>query len=112
MKKTKFSNKCSDYIANFGGSWRFIISAAIFLAIWMIFNLKSTKPFDPPPFIGLNLILSCVAAFQAPFILMSQNRQSEKDRKRDIKDLNIDIETNIKIKEIEKKIDVILKKID
>lgn len=111
MKK-KFGDKCSDYVAAFGGSWRFIFSAIIFLAIWMSYNLLNKHPFDPPPFIGLNLILSCIAAFQAPFILMSQNRQSEMDRKRDIKDLNIDIESNIKIKEISKKIDGILTKIN
>lgn len=112
MKKTSLADKCSDIIANFGGSWRFIFSAAFFLIFWMIFNTKSPHGFDPPPFIGLNLILSCVAAFQAPFILMSQNRQSEIDRSRDIKDYKLDKETNEKIKELEKKVDAILKKLE
>tara|TARA_Y100000310_G_scaffold147783_1_gene147051 strand:+ start:88 stop:519 length:432 start_codon:yes stop_codon:yes gene_type:complete len=74
--------KASDYIARFGGSWTFIGSFGIFLIIWMIINtwLLTRTPFDPYPFILLNLVLSCLASIQAPIILMAQNRQAQRDR--------------------------------
>ena len=101
MKKQKytFGERCADKIASWGGSWGFIFCASIFLSIWMLFNVVY-KSFDPPPFIGLNLILSCVAAFQAPFILMSNNRQSQIDRKRDEMDFKYDADTNAKINKV------------
>jgi uncharacterized membrane protein len=76
--------KISDKIARFGGSWTFIISFVLLLFIWIIYNsvVSKSERFDPFPFILMNLILSCIAALQAPVIMMSQNRQEEKDRKR------------------------------
>jgi uncharacterized membrane protein len=97
--KYTFGEKCADKIASYGGSWSFVFTSILFLLSWMLFNTYF-KSFDPPPFIGLNLILSCVAAFQAPFILMSANRQAQLDRKRDEKDFALDKDTNKKINEI------------
>ncbi len=79
-----FGQKIADKVALFGGSWTFIISFFLFITIWIISNVffLNQKTFDPYPFILLNLILSCIAAVQAPVIMMSQNRQEEKDRVR------------------------------
>ncbi len=81
-QKLTFGQKASDTIAKFGGSWTFIIIFGTFLVIWMIINsfLLMQKSFDPYPYILLNLVLSCLAAIQAPIILMAQNRQVERDR--------------------------------
>jgi len=78
-----FSEKLADSVAKFGGSWKFVMFFFIFIAGWMTLNVYFliTKPFDPYPFILLNLILSSLAAFQAPIIMMSQNRQAEKERR-------------------------------
>lgn len=82
-KDNSFGAKAADAIAKFAGSWAFILSFVVVLTVWMILNvLLAAKAFDPYPFILLNLVLSCVAAIQAPLIMMSQNRQEEKDRKR------------------------------
>ena len=83
-----FGQKIADKVASFGGSWTFIISFGFFILIWVIVNVYwlVNKGFDPYPFILLNLILSCLAALQAPVIMMSQNRQEEKDRERSKKD--------------------------
>jgi len=76
-----FGERASDGLAKYAGSWVFIISFLIFLGLWMLVNIYAwVNTWDPYPFILLNLVLSCVAALQAPIILMSQNRQSEKDR--------------------------------
>ena len=77
-----FGQKASDKISEFGGSWIFIISFLVFLVIWMVANITmlKAKTFDPYPFILLNLVLSCLAALQAPIILMAQNRQADRDR--------------------------------
>ena len=76
-------SKIADTVASFGGSWRFIIAFGIFLGVWMIANVfLLRKPFDPFPFILLNLFMSAIAALQAPIIMMSQNRKEEKDRRR------------------------------
>lgn len=83
-RTTKYSDRLADQIAAFGGSWKFISYFSIFLAVWMIWNvLQITKVlhFDEPPFILLNLILSSLAAFQAPIIMMSQNRQAARDKR-------------------------------
>jgi uncharacterized membrane protein len=85
-QKETFGNKLADLIAKFGGSWYFIIFFVLFMGIWIGINLKMTKPFDEYPFILLNLMLSCLAALQAPVIMMSQNRQEAKDRKRNEED--------------------------
>ena len=83
----------SDKVARFGGSWVFIISFFIILTIWIVYNVTAPKGdnFDPYPFILMNLVLSCIAALQAPIIMMSQNRQEEKDRKRSENDYQINL---------------------
>lgn len=100
-------DRIADKIAEFGGSWTFIISFFSFLIIWMIINIwvLSTKPFDPYPFILLNLILSCLAAIQAPIIMMSQNRQEAKDRVRAEHDYKINLKAELEIKLLSEKID-------
>ena len=102
--------RMADKIAEFGGSWRFIIIFFSFLLIWMIINLLvlTTKPFDPFPFILLNLILSCLAAIQAPIIMMSQNRQEQKDRIRSEHDYKIDLKAELEIKMLHDKMDHLL----
>jgi len=78
-----FSQKAADALAKYAGSWTFIILFVIFLVFWMMANVYAwASQWDPYPFILLNLVLSCIAAIQAPIILMSQNRQAEKDRKK------------------------------
>jgi uncharacterized membrane protein len=86
-KKISFSSKVADKVSAFGGSWRFIISFGLFMIIWMTANIYLlSRPFDPFPFILLNLILSAIASVQAPVIMMSQNRKEEKDRQRSVND--------------------------
>ena len=99
--------KVADKVADFGGSWTFIISFVIFISIWIVSNVYIflNKGFDPYPFILLNLILSCVAALQAPVIMMSQNRQEEKDRNRAKKDYMINLKSELEIRLIHDKID-------
>jgi uncharacterized membrane protein len=99
--------KVADKVADFGGSWTFIISFVVFITIWIASNvfIFLNKGFDPYPFILLNLILSCVAALQAPVIMMSQNRQEEKDRNRAKKDFMINLKSELEIRLIHDKID-------
>jgi uncharacterized membrane protein len=105
-----FGQKLADQVAAFGGSWTFIISFFSFILIWMIVNIwvLATKPFDPFPFILLNLILSCLAAIQAPIIMMSQNRQEQKDRQRGEHDYKINLKAELEIKLLSEKIDHLL----
>jgi uncharacterized membrane protein len=105
-----FGEKLSDNVAIFGGSWKFIISFFIVLTIWIIFNVMAlgVYKFDPYPFILMNLILSCIAALQAPIIMMSQNRQEEKDRKRSENDYLINLKAEMQIRSLNQKIDVLL----
>lgn len=100
----------ADKVAKFGGSWPFIISFGIFLFLWMATNVwvLATKPFDPYPFILLNLVLSTLAAIQAPVIMMSQNRQEEKDRKRGENDYKINLKAELEIRLLHEKIDHLL----
>jgi uncharacterized membrane protein len=100
----------SDKVAKFGGSWAFIISFFIILVVWVLFNtLTPTKEiFDPYPFILMNLILSCIAALQAPVIMMSQNRQEEKDRKRAENDYLINLKAEMEIKALNQKIELLI----
>lgn len=100
----------SDRVARFGGSWLFIISFIFLLIIWIIYNMSAPNKdvFDPYPFILMNLILSCVAALQAPIIMMSQNRQEEKDRKRSENDYLINLKAELEIKALHEKLDVLL----
>ena len=102
--------KLADKIAVFGGSWTFIITFFSFILIWMMINIwfLATKPFDPFPFILLNLILSCLAAIQAPIIMMSQNRQEQKDRQRGEHDYKINLKAELEIKLLSEKIDHLL----
>jgi uncharacterized membrane protein len=99
--------KIADKVASFGGSWTFIVSFVIFIIIWISVNLSwfISKPFDPYPFILLNLILSCIAALQAPIIIMSQNRQEDKDRERSKKDYMINLKSELEIRSLQEKID-------
>ena len=98
----------ADKIAHLGGSWYFIIIFIIILIIWMSYNLIHPHSLDPYPFILLNLILSCLAAIQAPIIMMSQNRQEQKDRQRNENDYKVNLKTEIIIQDLHNKLDLIL----
>ena len=106
-KEITFGQKLADKVAEFGGSWGFIIFFMTFLVAWILLNVfwLSNHGFDPFPFILLNLILSCIAAIQAPVIMMSQNRQEEKDRERSKKDYKINLKSELEIRELHEKID-------
>jgi uncharacterized membrane protein len=99
--------RLSDRVASFGGSWTFIISFCFFLVLWIIVNSIAFfgQPKDPFPFIFLNLILSCIAAMQAPIIMMSQNRQEEKDRERSKKDYMVNLKSELEIRLLHDKMD-------
>jgi uncharacterized membrane protein len=104
---TTFGQHVADKVASFGGSWKFIIFFGIVLLLWIganVFLLKD-KGFDPYPFILLNLILSCLAALQAPVIMMSQNRQEEKDRERAKSDYMINLKSELEIRMLHEKLD-------
>jgi uncharacterized membrane protein len=105
-----FGDKLADHIASFGGSWTFIIFFFSFIIIWIGINIfiLITQPFDPFPFILLNLILSCLAAIQAPIIMMSQNRQEFKDRQRSEHDYKINLKAELEIKLLSEKMDHLL----
>ena len=97
-KKYTLGQRAADAIAKFAGSWAFIFSFTGALVLWMVVNIiMASKAFDPYPFILLNLVLSCVAAIQAPLIMMSQNRQEEKDRRRAENDYKVNLKTEIMI---------------
>lgn len=109
--KYTLGQRAADKIAKFAGSWAFIFSFTGVLILWMAVNVVlATKAFDPYPFILLNLVLSCVAAIQAPLIMMSQNRQEEKDRRRAENDYKVNLKTEIMIEDIFDKVTAILKK--
>ena len=99
--------RIADKVATFGGSWKFIISFGVFITLWIVGNIYFlfAKVFDPYPFILLNLILSCLAALQAPVIMMSQNRQEEKDRERSKQDYMINLKSELEIRALHEKID-------
>ncbi len=102
--------RLSDQIASFGGSWTFIISFFIVLSVWIAFNmaLGEQKSFDPYPFILLNLVLSCIAALQAPIIMMSQKRLENKDRKRSEGDYRVNLKAELEIRHLHEKMDHLL----
>ncbi len=106
-KNSSFGDRIADKVANFGGSWTFIISFCIVLVVWIGANalLFHNKGFDPYPFILLNLLLSCIAALQAPVIMMSQNRQEGKDRLRAKKDYMVNLKSELEIRMLHEKID-------
>ena len=107
-----FGERLSDNIATFGGSWRFIITFGVFLVLWILANCllwrNSSAP-DPYPFILLNLILSCIAALQAPVIMMSQNRQEVRDRERARLDYQINLKAELEIRHLHEKLDHLLR---
>lgn len=110
-EKYTLGQRAADTIAKFAGSWAFIFSFTGVLVLWMVVNvLLASKAFDPYPFILLNLVLSCVAAIQAPLIMMSQNRQEEKDRHRAENDYKVNLKTEIMIEDLYDKINIILAK--
>ena len=107
----QLGQRAADSIAKFAGSWAFIFSFTGVLILWMVVNtVLAAKAFDPYPFILLNLVLSCVAAIQAPLIMMSQNRQEEKDRRRAENDYKVNLKTEIMIEDLYDKVNAILAK--
>ncbi len=100
----------SDKVARFGGSWNFIITFGIILLLWIVYNCCAPAKgvFDPYPFILMNLILSCIAALQAPIIMMSQNRQEEKDRKRNENDYLVNMKAELEIRSLHQKVNFLL----
>lgn len=110
-EKYTLGQRAADSIAKFAGSWAFIFSFSGVLILWMVVNvLLAAGAFDPYPFILLNLVLSCVAAIQAPLIMMSQNRQEEKDRRRAENDYKVNLKTEIMIEDLYDKVNTILAK--
>ncbi|MBT8338423.1 MAG: DUF1003 domain-containing protein [Desulfatitalea sp.] len=109
-RKLTFGESLADKIAEFGGSWRFIVIFGTVIGLWIAVNsfVLLHKPFDPYPFILLNLVLSCLAAIQAPLIMMSQNRQEAKDRLRAEHDYRINLKAELEIRHLHEKIDHLL----
>ena len=104
-----FSSRVADKVALFGGSWKFIVYFLVIMLVWIGINVYLlTKPFDPYPFILLNLLLSTIAALQAPIIMMSQNRKEEKDRQRAINDYLINIKAEVEIRNVHQKLDLLI----
>lgn len=100
----------ADKVARFGGSWAFIVSFLLLLMCWILYNVLAVREaiFDPYPFILMNLILSCIAALQAPVIMMSQNRQEEKDRQRAQNDYLINLKAELEVRSLHQKVDLLL----
>lgn len=109
-----FGERVSDGLAELGGSWRFLIGFGVFLCFWMALNvylgLRAGDAFDPYPFILLNLVLSCLAAVQAPVIMMSQRRQEARDRLRAQNDYRVNLKAELEIRHLHEKIDHLLNK--
>ena len=110
-EKRTFGERLSDQIAAFGGSWRFIILFGVVLFVWIVINtvVLATRAFDPYPFILMNLILSCIAALQAPIIMMSQNRTEQRDRLRAENDYKINLKAELEIRHLHEKLDHLLR---
>jgi len=108
--RRRTGERVSDWLARFGGSWTFILLFAVVIAAWMTVNVIATggERFDPYPFILLNLVLSCLAAVQAPIILMSQNRQEAKDRLRSENDYQVNLKAELEIRNLHEKVDHLL----
>ena len=104
---SRFGERMADRVAKWGGSWGFIFAFLGVIVLWMIVNTAGLlhQPFDPYPYILLNLVLSCLAAFQAPVIMMSQRRQEAKDRQRSQNDYIVNLKTEIELRQIHEKID-------
>jgi uncharacterized membrane protein len=110
VEQMSVGERIADKVAEFGGSWTFIISFGVFILIWIAVNVYVllNKGFDPYPFILLNLLLSCLAALQAPVIMMSQNRQEDKDRERARKDYMINLKSELEIRMVHEKLDYLI----
>src|SRR5216110_1191218 len=111
-RKLTFGERLSDHIAEFGGSWKFLISFGAVLVVWIAINgvILATHAFDPFPFILLNLILSCLAAVQAPIIMMSQNRAEARDRLRAENDYKVNLKAELEIRHLHEKLDHLLRR--
>jgi uncharacterized membrane protein len=109
-----FGQRIADKVASFGGSWTFIIIFGVILAIWVIFNSTAllAKHFDPYPYILLNLFLSMIASIQAPVIMMSQNRQSAKDRLKSDLDYEVNLKAELEVAHLHRKVDHIYERIE
>ncbi len=109
-REWSFGELIADRIASFGGSWTFLIWFGVFLVLWIVMNsiVLLWRPADPYPFILLNLVLSCLAAIQAPIIMMSQNRQEAKDRLRSQHDYQVNLKAELEIRHLHEKIDHLL----
>ncbi len=104
-----FSSRVADKVAIFGGSWKFIFLFLLIMLVWIGINVYLlSRPFDPYPFILLNLLLSTIAALQAPIIMMSQNRKEEKDRQRAVNDYLINLKAEVEIRNIHQKLDLLI----
>jgi CRP/FNR family cyclic AMP-dependent transcriptional regulator len=105
-EESTFGQRMADLVARFGGSWGFVNSFCVLMVVWMVLNgVLLLRPFDPAPFIGLNLVLSMLAALQAPVILMSQNRQDTKDRVRADLDYQVNLKSELEIMQLHVKVD-------
>ncbi|WP_295559572.1 DUF1003 domain-containing protein [uncultured Hyphomicrobium sp.] len=111
-EKRTFGEMVSDHLASFGGSWVFILSFLALLCVWMAYNVArgTGSAFDPYPFILLNLVLSCLAALQAPIIMMSQKRQEAKDRLRSLNDYQVNLKAELEIRHLHEKLDHLINK--
>lgn len=109
IEPTSIGQRLADRVASFGGSWKFIILFAVILIVWIMFNtmMVVSVRFDPYPFILMNLVLSCIAALQAPIIMMSQNRQEEKDRCRSENDYMVNLKSEMQIRSLHEKLDLL-----
>jgi len=109
-QKWTLGERVADRIAEFGGSWKFVIGFGVFIALWVLMNslVLLWRPVDPYPYILLNLVLSCIAAFQAPVIMMSQNRQEAKDRLRSQHDYQVNLKAELEIRHLHEKVDHLL----
>lgn len=111
-EKRTLGERMSDDLASFGGSWMFIVGFMVILGAWIALNevIGNTRAFDPYPFILLNLVLSCIAAIQAPIIMMSQKRQEAKDRLRGLNDYQVNLKAELEIRHLHEKIDHLINK--
>jgi len=109
-RQLTFGERTADSVAEFGGSWRFIIAFGCIILIWLVINSIALlrQPFDPYPYILLNLVLSCLAAIQAPIIMMSQNRQEARDRLQSENDYKVNLKAELEIRHLNAKMDQLL----
>jgi uncharacterized membrane protein len=108
-RNPSLTSRIADRVAGFAGSWKFILSFAVIMVSWILINLYLlSRPFDPFPFILLNLLLSTVAAIQAPIIIMSQNRKEEKDRQRAVNDYLVNLKSEIEVRNLHRKFDLLM----